>query len=689
MSLVGFGSAIELRWLAISVLGTAMLFGGGPQLAWNLAKLIDSSGKRGIAFHATTMTMLVLLFAKTAVSTDYDSMWYGLIGNRVLVGEGSLFASQGLVAVVHYYPKLYEALLIPLSGIGSISVISGFGIVSWTLTLATVYLITQEMGLRRRWRPQFIALVATLPALANVSITTKGDAFATWLVCAAIYSMLKFKTTESPRWFWLCICSALLGTQARLSSIPYALTVLVILGAYFYKVVRRDGKGGIRKFVVSKSAAIAVASLLLVLLVTLRTYVLAGVPIIAPDSFVKVAERFGLHVKFPAGRLALPNWQHLPVGISLFSYLFNPSRYIHVELYWTGNFWLFVPILALMKGVRSEPLFGRVWPIALIGALFFIVLFGFRFDQFAGGDGNYFIIPVICLAALGAVLLQGAHKGVLHQDLQSGLLLLFAVSSAVICLVTGMWGPGTRAFDLVMNRNPLDYTSRQSIELKSVNLAGVASFFRNLPSDSRVIGVAPAPDAWWLPVRYEPVDIISWSRPGLVKSTNDILDFIARDSIRYIILRSQHAPAKLTTLDSSVLTAAVIEMDHRKLVTRVYSDEYYEVWMVSAQATNDVATLVDGSYLRLDPLGNPACDVAAPFEVKVDWSVKAPHHDSVKIYVQSRSGHSEQLWSQTAATGSQLSGRWVLPGSKFIVRDVSNGELILSDTVMPQCTFDE
>src|SRR6185312_10002777 len=142
---------------------------------------------------------------------------------------------------------------------------------------------------------------------------------------------------------------------------PYALAVLVVLGVYSYKLLRRDGFCGIRKIAVSRSVFIAAGGLILVLLVTLRTYTLAGVPIIAPDSFVSIAERVGFHVNFPAGRLALPSWQRLPVGVSLFSYFFNPSHYSHVELYWTGNFWLFVPMLAFANGARLGRVFRRAW----------------------------------------------------------------------------------------------------------------------------------------------------------------------------------------------------------------------------------------------------------------------------------------------------------------------------------------
>ncbi len=59
------------------------------------------------------MTVLVMA-AKTNLINDYDSWWYGLRSNYVFEQGGSIFADLGLSHFVFYYPKLYEALILPL-----------------------------------------------------------------------------------------------------------------------------------------------------------------------------------------------------------------------------------------------------------------------------------------------------------------------------------------------------------------------------------------------------------------------------------------------------------------------------------------------------------------------------------------------------------------------------------------------
>ena len=62
------------------------------------------------------------------VVSGFDPWWYGLRGEYVLVAGGSVFKSLDLVAPVNYYPKLYELLLIPVSGLHDTSVIEGISI---------------------------------------------------------------------------------------------------------------------------------------------------------------------------------------------------------------------------------------------------------------------------------------------------------------------------------------------------------------------------------------------------------------------------------------------------------------------------------------------------------------------------------------------------------------------------------
>ena len=162
-----------------------------------------------------------MLFARTKTAIGHDSAWYGLQGERVLAPNNTVFESLGLVSPVHYYPKLHEMFLLPLSGTGDSSVLIGMSILLLVLLLITCDVLMQQFRIPATARLPTLALIATLPAMANIAGETKPDVLAVLLVMAATHHAIRFARSPSlAACAWMVTCSAL-ACCAKLTAIPY------------------------------------------------------------------------------------------------------------------------------------------------------------------------------------------------------------------------------------------------------------------------------------------------------------------------------------------------------------------------------------------------------------------------------------------------------------------------------------
>ncbi|WP_372014999.1 hypothetical protein [Pseudoxanthomonas sp. 10H] len=537
-SMAGFGSMESLGWMALLVLGAMIAMRRRPMLGGILAGAVRRTSDRNPAVAALIATLMLVMYAKASVSTDFDSNWYGLATDRALLASGSVFRSEGLVAPVHYYPKLTELLQVPMAVVGSIPAVVGLSIGCWLATLGTSSIILQELRVGRALRPYIIALVATLPAFANVSMTAKGDALAALLLSTAMVAVLRLKHGRSFAWFWVAMSAALLASQARLSNIPYtlALGLLALLAAARW--IRKPpsphrGQGS--------SPILFIATLALVILITSRTWLLAGVPLVAPNAALDLFSRWGMELKPPVGHLPTSDLLiYLPPAKALWAYLFDPRHYPLLQILWTGNAWLSLSLASLLLGWRRPVAWRRALPVLFVGLLFFPMLLGNRYIEASGADGNYFVTPVSCLMLFAGFLLQQAlwkwQRASAVAATMHALAFTAAATSALICLVTGLWGPGTRAFDARLDRPVLDTALRRAAAWHDIGLERIAQRLLQEPPRTRVVGDVGG-EGFWLPVRYEPIDIIALTRGELVETGERTLEFLRTTEVTFLIVR--------------------------------------------------------------------------------------------------------------------------------------------------------
>lgn len=677
-SAVGIGSPAAVRLIALAVLGLCILLSRGPRLGVVLLRAAQGRGRLERLFAALIAAFFLALFAKASVMVDYDSLWYGLQAEEVLVGEGSLYASQGLASVTHYYPKLYEALQLPFAGLGSVSLIFGVGILSWLMVVITGSAILREFNVPKNVRIWGASLIATLPAVANIAVTAKGDVFSAWLMMMAMLGLVRFRKNQGWVWFWISLCSIPLALMARLTNLPYGAILTFLLAI---SVVQQWKRNKVTSPIANSGIWLAAATALLVALVTARTIILAGVPLIAPNPLVRFAQSLGFDLKYPIG--LLPEGEGLPefpVVQGLWSFLFDPASLPHIIITWPGNVWAYLAMAVLLLARTRSLHTAGAWPLLAVGLSFFGVLFGYK-HPVAGGDGNYFIFPIICLTLWGCI--RSAELNGSSRRLLAVLALLFAITAASIAFVTGSWGPGSRALDSSLTRMPFEYAQRASQGIASVHMQGVERYFKALPAGTRVVGLesvdlnAALPSGWWLPVRYEPLQAYAWQQPELVNSSSNFQDYLRRAQIEYVVVPKKRDGGAV----EKVVLSALQALQSSGLAEHAYQDSYYVVWKLKT-ANAIAAQLLGGGTVSVIFPPDEICAGNSNVVAVVTWSATA---SPIAIEVKSAQSANASLWAEVGNQGQLSTGPWISPDSEFIFRRGRGGDIMGVVKVAPEC----
>jgi hypothetical protein len=337
--------------------------------------------------------------------------------------------------------------------------------------------------------------------------------------------------------------------------------------------------------------------------------------------------------------------------------------------------WAFLPMAAIALSNRWKEAFSKEKiPFLIIGLLFPVVLFTTRVDLSHGADGNYFIFPIICLLIFSAFMLNGifCHR----ENFLGTTMLAFAVVSSAVIFVTTDWGPGTRAFDLVFNRLPYELETNRAKVIKAEKISDIYDYFKSVPANSRVVGFETPvsrnhPVGFWLPVRYEPIEIIFWSRPELISSSLNFKDFLINTKIDYILLaRSNPLISNGTSVNG--FPDAINQLKDEKLAIKTFDNGIYEVWKLITNIPSLHARIKMKKEGKIDISLTPrtGCENQSNLLAKIRWSF--PKIEGVSIEVKSESAIMSSLWVEGGGDGEATTGQWVAIGTEFIFRNKSD-----------------
>jgi len=563
LSALDIGSIRTLRAL-ILLLAIPAACGGHVPLLLHLWRRCGMQVRADRFWCGALTAWVAVLYAHSKVAIGYDSLWYGLRPEYVLDPGNSVYEPLGLVSVVHYYPKLYEVFLLPVSALGDNSVMAGMTILMLVLILLACQTVALRIGLPDRARLPVLALVATLPALANSALGPKPDVISVLFVLLAADAALRWSRSRAHAHGAWMLGAGLLACLAKLTAIPFV-GMLVLASAISAWCNRADApllqheRGATRL-----ALAWLAGTLVLAAFVTARTLVLAGVPTILQ---VDVWQRLGLTLSAPAATLhwARPaDWTGVP---SLaFDWLFRPQRLEHIVISWGGNVWAWCALLALVsvpfaRLTASHHGYSRVPLFALIGTGTVLAI-GVRY-LVRGGDGNYFLpalLPAILVSAGAAFTRLVPARRAFAAALAC--LPAFVVFQSAYAFASAAWHPGTRAFDLDLARTWHTMRRQRRAVLDAAGLARIGDYLRNAPGQPRAVGYAQEPASFWLPARFEYLLSIGYGRDEYVDDPQRFLCFLRDQRIDYLVLPKPTAPRELALVTDAVKSAsATLEAD--------------------------------------------------------------------------------------------------------------------------------
>ena len=149
LSSLGFGTVGPLRAYTAAVLILVLVLRPSKPLSMAVTQRLCSLGAAESTLSLFVLTLLLAQFGKINYGIDYDSLWYGLRPERVLIGANSFFDNLRLVNFVYYYPKQFEFLSLPLSAPGKHAFIPALNVLLLAIGFLTIFRIFRELGVHR------------------------------------------------------------------------------------------------------------------------------------------------------------------------------------------------------------------------------------------------------------------------------------------------------------------------------------------------------------------------------------------------------------------------------------------------------------------------------------------------------------------------------------------------------------
>lgn len=549
----GIGAAGLVLWLA------ALLFGLGFEASRVLGLATAAVGLVAWAFtapfrdiprarpdpltasaYALGLVALLALMARSNTVLYYDSIWYGLRPDRVLFGNHGVYSFLGLTTQVHYYPKLYEVVLAPLQGWGDLSFVIGFN--AWCLLLLFVASrgLALTCGVSAERSSVLAIMLACFPAFIGVAETSKGDILAAAMVVMAIHALQLGLQRRDPGYFSLVLIGALLASGLRLSALPW-LAVLFVMTAALWggELVRRPRTAF--DWIRGRPGLMVAAVAFLTLLVHYRTWLLAGTPLITNASTQLLFDRLGWTLRYPVGALTGGEPASGLAALADLPYLaLAPSLFVFHTFKWMGAAWLVAfPAALLRLFVPDRRKWLRSNAIPLTVGLAFPLLLAVNSWPSRGGDGNYFIVPAICLTCVGWSWLGKSR-------LADAVLVVCGALGLVAYLVTSNWVAGTTPFQMELGRAVRDERQQLSDYLSQGELNYVANFFAKCNRHTRVTGLLPETgQAFALPIRFEPLQEMAWNNPMAFTSEIRFVELMDATGTQFLVLPATREMAYL------------------------------------------------------------------------------------------------------------------------------------------------
>ena len=553
LSALGMGGfqTIRVATLFLAVLSLTRGLPTPAAVAW--ARQLSAAAPLQRALQLAGLALLLLLVAKSNRAIDYDSLWYGLRPEYVLIGEHSFFDNLGLVNMAHYNPKLLELLMLPLSNLGDYSFIIALNIGFLGMLGLAVRSWLRRDGVDETSSSLGALLVCTVPAVANISATAKPDIFTALLLVLCARHLGRWAEGSARGALWTGLAAGLLALGSKATGIPMlaALVIGMVLVAIdrWRRSKRRSGDASDEASPAWRQGLpVALLALMTLIGITARTVILTGVPLYKVSPTLDRAwQLLGFHLKYPFNvDTSRSLWDRAPTSLSSKlslwgEALFYPDKLPHIVMLWLGNAapWLLLVALLFvaMRTVSLRPhrrLALLLGPVVITGMLIFTVMpFWYR-----GGDGNYHMLPVILALFLLLRVAASTTSSTLRRAVIASCGAFIVMQTLYLFISHSSWQHGTARFRWSLAETFLDTHAQSRRLLAAQQLTPIERYIAARPRTARALAVGPSQLMHRLPCRLETVETIVHPAgvPALLRNERQLVRYLRWAKIDYLIV---------------------------------------------------------------------------------------------------------------------------------------------------------
>lgn len=484
VSLIGRGGFSYLRALTILLAMAALLVTAGrgrryTPLAVEWGRGLQNIGCSKWSLFAFVFTAFVVLalMAKSNIAIDYDSWWYGIRPEYVLIGSNSFYDDLGFTGFVYYYPKLMELLFVPISNLGdnSFIIIANIFVLVFLL-MAMVAVCKQLWGWKLERTIILLAVLVTVPALANIAATAKPDILGAFFVfCAWAFFAIYLKKHKLQSLMYSLLCMVLC-TGTKLTYILWGGLLFLCMVATLVLSWRKP-ENRIHKAEWCGTLPVGIVSafgVFFTLGVHYRTLKLTGLPLypLLASFFTKI----GFKAKYPfmsSNTIGFSDSDGIvleKVFYKIYQFVMNPTGLEKLIVLWTSNVLLCAfAVWLVYKGKKKRGKGPSRFFIVLVSVVFAAALLYYVIST-AYGDGNYYILPIVvllfCIIDSFMQRSRENQKLVPKQVLAVLCVSLVATQFPLTFLTHPSWAIGTRAFsgEIFPNNFETQQTNRMALE---------------------------------------------------------------------------------------------------------------------------------------------------------------------------------------------------------------------------------
>lgn len=532
----------------------------GWKNSWGYSRRSGRESESGIWLMALCFAFIVTMFCIQAgrmnTALDFDSLWYGVRSRYVLDNGNGIYENMGTIGIVYTYSKGWEVMTLPLANLPSYSFLLAFNL--W-LTAGVIFMAYQiaRFYMGKGHSTVFAALLAGVPGIMNMAITTKTDIATLLFQEIMIYYLLKY--LKEGRWEWRYLAYGfasffltwtLKPTALVFSTAILGMSVLFLLWKRLLplwggkrKAGQAGGKGNAGQ---GGALGLFLLSILALAGIWARTVIITGLPV--TSVFSSILTKLGLEMKYPFNVNKIPNsGAELPFGEQLVNFIERAFGFLlrplgvdmdHVILAW-GGFLLFIVLLLWIfslfyrKNVEndSERLLSSWLNVVFIPFLIVCVVSLYMLVQV---DGNYFMLLYVLAALYVMRLVVRISDRAVRNGLCGILVPVMCFCAVVSSLTNWSWVVGFSP----VSWNHHGYYDHQEAKHQEMVEKGNGQIWDILAEDpeNRLIAVGDHPGVLGFPCNAQSYDDItgSWGNVVLVKTMDNFVEFMDYAKTDYV-----------------------------------------------------------------------------------------------------------------------------------------------------------